>query len=163
LTLKPEQPEVAVGQVFAVTLEVAAEQAVSHLPTTLSYDPRALELLDTELGTFFGDGAEAQTLIDTTQAGRVVVGASRMGRSHGVAGHGKLLTLRFRALGAGPVEIGFEKKRALDAFLQAVGPLATTPAKLLVTSAAAAPKPPAELKREALEPAPARAPEAERP
>jgi general secretion pathway protein D len=163
LVLRPEQPDVAVGQVFEVALEVTAEQAVSHLPATLSYDPRALELVDTEPGGFFGDGAEAQTLIDSAQLGRVVVGASRMGRTHGVAGRGKLLTLRFRALVPGPVEIGFEKKRALDAFLQAVGPLASTPAKVTITGTAAPAKPPVELERDAVEPAPREQPEAQRP
>jgi hypothetical protein len=150
LTLQASRPEVAVGDVFDVTLQVAAEAAVSHLPSTLSYDPHVLELIGTEPGTFFGDGAEAQTLVDGTQIGRVVIGASRMGRTHGVAGHGKLLTLRFRALAPGATEIRFEKKRALDAFLQVVGPLATSSAKVVVASSAA--KPPSEMPRESAQP-----------
>jgi hypothetical protein len=163
LMLRPERPEVAVGEEFAVTLEVTAEQAVSHLPTTLGYDAGALELLDAEAGTFFGDTAEAQTLIDRSQPGRVVVGASRMGRTHGVAGRGRLLTLRFRALRPGPVEIGFEKKRALDAFLQAVGPLATLPAKVTVTAPGAPATPTVDLPPEAVHPAPPEDPGAQRP
>ena len=120
--------------------------------------------MDTEGGSFFGEGAEAQTLIDSSQIGRVVVGASRMGRTHGVAGRGKLLVLRFRALEPGEAEIGFEKKRALDAFLQVVGPLATAPAKVTI-AAAAAPPPvaPAERPREAIEPPERQAPRPEEP
>jgi general secretion pathway protein D len=152
LTLEPSRPEVGVGDLFEVVLAVAAESAVSHLPSTLSYDPQLLELVDTEGGSFFGDGAEAQTLIDSSQIGRVVVGASRMGRTHGVAGHGKLLVLRFRAIKPGTTEIGFEKKRALDAFLQVVGPLATSPAKLVITAPPPPPVAPVEAQREALEP-----------
>jgi general secretion pathway protein D len=163
LMLKPERPEVAVGDVFTVTLEVTAEQAVSHLPATLSYDAATLELIDTEPGGFFGDGAEAQTLIDSAQAGRVVVGASRMGRTHGVAGRGKLLTLRFRALRPGAAEITFDKKRALDAFLQAVGPLSSLPAKVTVTAATGGAKPPVEATRPPVDPTPRERPEAEVP
>jgi hypothetical protein len=73
-----------------------------------------------------------------------------MGRTHGVAGHGKLLTLRFKALAPGATEVRFEKKRALDAFLQVVGPLATAPAKIVVAGSAA--KPPSALPREAAQP-----------
>jgi general secretion pathway protein D len=162
LTLEPSLPAVAVGDLFEVVLAVAAETAVSHLPSTLTYDPQLLELVDTESGSFFGEGAESQILIDSSQLGRVVVGASRMGRTHGVAGHGKLLVLRFRALKPGEAEILFEKKRALDAFLQVVGPLATSPAKLTI---AAAPPPvtPPERPREAIEPAERRAPRPEEP
>jgi hypothetical protein len=118
--------------------------------------------VDTEGGSFFGEGAEAQILIDSSRIGRVVVGASRMGRTHGVAGHGKLLVLRFRALRPGEAEILFEKKRALDAFLQVVGPLATTPAKLTIT-AAAAPTTVPERPREAIEPFDREAPGSEEP
>jgi hypothetical protein len=150
LALETTRPQVAVGDVFDVVLRVTAEAAVSHLPSTLSYDARVLELLDTEPGTFFGEGAEAQTLIDSTQLGRIVIGASRMGRTHGVAGHGKLVTLRFRAIAAGSTEIRFEKKRALDAFLQVVGPLSTSSAKVTVGGAPA--KQPVALSPEAAAP-----------
>ncbi|HVR27974.1 MAG TPA: secretin N-terminal domain-containing protein [Thermoanaerobaculia bacterium] len=137
LALKPARPEVAMGETFDVTLEVAAETAVSHLPVTLAYDPEALELLEAAPGTFFGDETAAQTLIDTATAGRVVLGASRLGRTHGVAGRGELLTLRFRARRPGAAEVWFEKKRALDAFLDVVGPLSTLPAKVVVTGGGA--------------------------
>ncbi len=163
LTLEPSRPEVAVGDLFEVVLAVAAETAVSHLPSTLSYDPQLLELVDTEGGSFFGEGVEAQILIDSSQIGRVVVGASRMGRTHGVAGHGKLLMLRFRALKPGEAEILFEKKRALDAFLQVVGPLATSPAKLTIVAAPPPPVTPPERPREAIEPPERQAPRPEEP
>jgi general secretion pathway protein D len=133
LTLKPSRAQLAVGEEVDVVLEVAAETAVSHLPTTLGYDPARLELVDAEPGDFFGSPEEAQTLVDSAQPGRVVVGASRMGRTHGVAGRGRVLTLRFRALEPGAAEVSFEKKRALDAFLDAVGPLTTTPAKVTIS------------------------------
>ena len=162
LALEPSRPQVAVGDLFDVVLAVTAETAVSHLPSTLAYDPQLLELVDTEGGSFFGEGAEAQTLIDSSQIGRVVVGASRMGRTHGVAGHGKLLMLRFRALRPGEAEIRFEKKRALDAYLQVVGPLATSPAKITIAAAAAPPVVP-ERPREAIAPPEREAPGSEEP
>ena len=137
---------------------------MSHLPSTLQYDPRVLELVDTEAGTSFGEGAESQTLIDSSQIGRVVIGASRMGRTHGVAGRGKLLVLRFRALEPGETEIRFEKKRALDAFLQVVGPLSTSPARLTIAAAATAPPvEPVAPPRDALDPASRQAPQSEPP
>jgi general secretion pathway protein D len=163
LVLEPSRPAVAVGETFDVTLAVTADTSVSHLPSTLTYDPRLLELLDTEAGGFFGEGAEAQTLIDSSQIGRVVIGASRMGRTHGVAGRGNLVVLRFRAIAAGDAEVRFEKKRALDAFLQVVGPLATSPAKLTIGAASAPPAAPAQLPSGALEPAVRTAPEPEAP
>ena len=61
------------------------------------------------------------------------------------------------------VDFAFEKKRALDAFLQVVGPLSTSPAKLTITAPAPTPVTPPERPREAIEPTDRQAPRPEEP
>ena len=132
LSLRALRPAVSRGEVFEVVLDVVAETPVSHLPLRLTYDEQAIELIDIEERDFLGGGQESQLLFDTSRPGVIVVGASRLGRSHGVAGRGELLALQFRALQSGVAEVGFEKKQALNSLLEQVGPLRTSAAKVVV-------------------------------
>ena len=114
-----------VGDQIDVRLEVRAGAPVAHLPTTVSFDPSELAFVSYEAGEFLGGSAQSQVLVAADEPGRLVVGASRLGETPGVAGRGVLLRLRFRRLLPGEGEIRFDKARALDGFLEAVGPIQT--------------------------------------
>ena len=83
-----------------------------------------LEIVDAVAGRFLGGSGEAEVLVDTSRPGRVLMGASRLGRTPGVTGRGELLKMRFRARRFGTGEIFFSESQALDAFLEPVALLA---------------------------------------
>lgn len=147
VSLVPRLLAVAPGDRFEVRLEAAAGRPVSHLPLTLSYDPAVLAVESVERGGFLGAEAESQVLADRSEAGRVVIGASRLGRVAGVDGAGTLLRITFRAVAEGETELTFTAAAARDSALAAL-PLAVEPARVVVAAAAVAPpapqQPPAE-------------------
>ncbi|MEA2694342.1 MAG: ral secretion pathway protein, partial [Acidobacteriota bacterium] len=120
LWLNPKGVEVAPGDRFTVRLEANALDPVSHLPLTLSYDPKVLAVEKVEPGDFLGAKGTAQVLADTSHAGRVVIGASRLGAVPGVAGHGTVAVVTFRALIPGKSRLGLDESKALDRKLRAM-------------------------------------------
>ncbi|HEV7516706.1 MAG TPA: cohesin domain-containing protein, partial [Thermoanaerobaculia bacterium] len=120
LWLTPKGVEVAPGDRFTVRLEANALDPVSHLPLILAYDPKALAVEKVEPGDFLGAKGTAQVLADTSHAGRVVIGASRLGAVPGVAGHGTVAVVTFRALIPGKTRLGLDESKALDRKLRAM-------------------------------------------
>ena len=98
-----------------ISVEVEAVRPVAHVPMTLTYDASGLRLLSVVEGDFFGGPGRGAIMIDSSEAGRIVIGASRLGPDAGVQGTGRLLTLRFEALGSGRSEVRFDETRVLDA------------------------------------------------
>ncbi len=144
----PDRPVVA-GQEFVVGVRVEAASPVSHLPVTLLYDPRRLEVVAVEEGDFLGGPGVAKVLSNASRPGRVVLGASRLGDVAGVTGSGVIARLTFRAQADGVAVVGFEKVKALDSELRPIRPLISEAARIAVGDAAP-PRPAAE----AGEPAP---------
>ena len=105
---------------------------VSHLPVTLRFDRRLLELESVEEGRFLGPENVAKILA-ASRPGRMVLGASRLGAVPGVTGSGVLAKLRFRALAEGEAVVAFEKGKALDAELKPLRPLKTRTARILIS------------------------------
>jgi general secretion pathway protein D len=114
LALQPSVVSVGVGDVFQVAEMVDARTPVSHLPATLSFDSRVLAVEAVVPGGFLGGPGAAQVLADTSSPGSIVLGASRLGRSAGVAGRGTVATITFRALAAGTTPVHFAARRVLD-------------------------------------------------
>jgi general secretion pathway protein D len=132
--LMPRTLEVARGERFVVKVLASAEQPISHLPLSLSYDPAVLSVEQVERGTF---PAEAQILADASRSGEVVLGASRLGEVPGVTGKGTVARITFRArsgASAGSTRIGFTQSKALDASLHPVVPVRTTPLDVVVSA-----------------------------
>ncbi|MFQ5348825.1 MAG: cohesin domain-containing protein, partial [Thermoanaerobaculia bacterium] len=141
LELVPRPTVVAPGDSFTVTLEVEAIRPVSHLPVTLRFDPRLLEVEAVDEGRFLGPEDVAKILA-ASRPGRMILGASRLGDVAGVTGTGVLAKVRFRALAEGEAVVAFAKGKALDAELKAMRPLATKTARILISYEAAAPPAP---------------------
>ncbi len=136
LELQPVRPLVAPGATFDVKLVVNARVPVSHLPVTLTFDPRVLEVVHVQRGGFLGSSGQAQFMADTSNPGRVVLGASRVGQRPGVTGTGLVANLRFRALEEGQTTVGFEKGRALDQRLKPINPVGRAVAVVRVSGTA---------------------------
>ncbi|HXO19714.1 MAG TPA: cohesin domain-containing protein, partial [Thermoanaerobaculia bacterium] len=133
LWLTPQSLKVAAGERFEVRIEAAASAAVSHLPLSLTFDPKVLAVEKVEAGTFLGGAGEAEVLSDgSSLPGELIIGASRLGKVPGVTGTGTLVRITFRAVAAGRSGLEFHDSTALGAGLKALT-LATRPALVEVT------------------------------
>jgi len=120
LSLTPATALVAPGETFEVVLAVETTTAVSHLPTTLSYDAEHLAVERVVPGDFLGGERAAQILADASSPGEIVVGASRLGERPGVAGRGSVVRVVFRALRPGPAQIAIAAERVMDRDLREI-------------------------------------------
>ena len=136
----PVDLAVAPGDTFEVTLEARALDPVSHLPVTLTFDPKVLAVEKVTPGIFLGGPDAAKVLADSSTPGRLVIGASRLGKTAGVAGEGVVARIEFRALAAGSGDLRFDQAKALDSELRPLA-LQTVPAKVVVGGAAPTPVP----------------------
>ncbi|MGB5342867.1 MAG: secretin N-terminal domain-containing protein [Thermoanaerobaculia bacterium] len=136
LELQPPRPLVAPGAAFEVQLVASAKVPVSHLPVTLVFDPRVLEVIHVQRGGFLGSEGQARFMADSSSPGRIVLGASRVGQQPGVTGNGLVASLRFRALEAGQTSLSFEKGRALDKRLKPITPIGRAQAVVRVSGTA---------------------------
>jgi general secretion pathway protein D len=136
LQLQPPRPLVAPGSTFEVQLVAKAKVPVSHLPVTLTFDPRLLEVVQVQRGGFLGSSGQAKFMADSSTPGRVVLGASRVGQQSGVTGSGLVASLRFRALEAGQTTLDFEKGRALDKGLEPIKPVGKSQSVIRVSGTA---------------------------
>jgi len=125
LSLEPAVVSVGTDETFQVTLAVDARIPVSHLPTTISYDPERLAVERVDAGDFLGGSGAAQVLADTSTRGSIVLGASRLGQRPGVAGRGAVATITFRSLGVGSSPIRISDRRVLDPDLLEIAGVAT--------------------------------------
>lgn len=101
-----------------LALEIRADSLASvyGLAFDLTY-PSGLLRYDgvTEGGFLDGDGASTSLQVARVEAGRLVVGHSRLGDVGATTGSGLLLTLRFTAVGPGTGSIAFARNRLFDA------------------------------------------------
>jgi hypothetical protein len=130
LWLTPGKLSVSPGDTFEVRVQAEAGRAVSHLPLSLSFDPKVLAVERVDAGDFLGGAGQAQVMSDSGRPGSLVIGASRLGQVPGVKGKGTVARIVFRAVARGRSDLVFEGK-ALDAGLK---PLAvrTRPARIEV-------------------------------
>ena len=98
--------QVKAGETFVVTLDLKTDQPLRGAPLQLAYSKERLELLSIDEGELFKQGG-AQTsftkAIDAV-AGRASAGVLR-NQATGATGQGNVLTLRLKALSAGPAEL----------------------------------------------------------
>ncbi|MDX1632789.1 MAG: cohesin domain-containing protein, partial [Thermoanaerobaculia bacterium] len=130
--VSPKGLFVAPGDRFEVRVQARAENAVSHLPFRLRFDPEVLDLRSWKRGGLLGDESEAQILVAERDPGELLVGASRLGDRPGVDGEGNLVVLTFEALAAGSSPLRLEDPRALDDALRTVGPIRADEARVVV-------------------------------
>ena len=142
IRLKPSKRSIGVGDRFEVAIQIDAAQPVSHLPITLNYNDKRLQVLDVWAGDFLGSEQEGKFLSEYSEPGRIVIGASRLGDRAGVQGRGTVAYIQFRALAKGRAAIRFEKGRALDQDLAPIQPIKKEKTILRIGSEGEAIEPP---------------------
>ena len=135
IRLQPKKKMIGVGDRFDVAVQIDAAQPVSHLPITLRYDEKRLQVVDVWSGHFIGAKKDSQFLSEFSEPGRVVMGASRLGNRQGVQGRGTVAYVRFRALAEGRAVVRFEKGKALDQSLTPILPIKRKKAVIQVGAA----------------------------
>ena len=132
LALDPSMVSVRAGDTFTVAVEVDARVPVAHLPATLVFDAAVLAVERVEAGDFLGGDDAAEVAADTSTAGEIVLGASRRRAQPGVAGHGRLALVTFRALAPGKTEVRFAAERAMGVDLAPIAGVDTRTATVEV-------------------------------
>jgi len=124
-------PEVKVGDVFTVTLNLASGQPLRGAPLEIAYPAQALEVLEVSEGAFFkqDDGVTSFTQAINAQTGRVGVGVLRSD-STGATGQATLLSMRLKAKSAGPLELKLTSLKPIS--LEGAVPLAELPVLTMV-------------------------------
>jgi general secretion pathway protein D len=133
--LSPRSLAVQPGDTFDVRLEASAAQPVSHLPLTLTFNPEVLVVEKVEPGDFLGETGQFQVLSDTSAAGRLVIGASRLGQIPGVEGEGTVAQITFRALAPGRASLDFPQGVVLGPDLLPVEPVEVRAGRIEVVPA----------------------------
>jgi general secretion pathway protein D len=107
--------EVQQGQQFEVEVGVEEAKALFAVPLTLQFDPARLRYLGASEGEFLKQDGKLTSFVSAPGAGKVTVGLSRLGEVGGIDGGGRLFTVRFQALAAGPSPIRFASPQLRDA------------------------------------------------
>ncbi len=132
LRLLPQMIAVAPGESFELEVEIATTSAVAHVPMTLTWDPDLLAVEKVLPGDFLAasDGRNVDFVSDEATPGELVLAANRVAGASGVAGHGALARIRFRALGSGNATVAIAARRLLDAQLFEIAAAAVSPAEV---------------------------------
>lgn len=103
------------GTIFTRTVEIKDTQGVFFAAFDLTYDPAVIEFIDAMEGTFLNKNGSNPTAFHATlqngTQGRIVIGMTRLGQIGDVSGSGTLLTLSFRAVGAGTTTLAFSNPK----------------------------------------------------
>ncbi|HEV8631893.1 MAG TPA: secretin N-terminal domain-containing protein [Thermoanaerobaculia bacterium] len=135
LRLVPGAVAVAAGDRFELRLDADARVPLSHLPLVITYDPQIVTPVSWTRGELLGGEGEAELLGAVSGAGRLLLGASRLGDRPGVTGKGTVAVIAFEAKHAGDTAIRFERPKALGPALEAL-PATAQGAQVRVTPAA---------------------------
>lgn len=98
--------DVRAGDIFTASVGIKTDVPVRGMPLVLDYDPKSLQAVDAEEGTFLKQDNAVVSLSKNVQQneGRMSIGLLR-NIADGAKGEGALLTLKFKALKAGDTEI----------------------------------------------------------
>ncbi len=111
-------------------VEIATTAPVAHVPLTVSWDPALLELEKVVWGDFLGSGKNAVFVSDSTTPGELAVEADRVAGASGVAGHGALARIHFRALSVGIAAVAVGVQRVQDAERYELAAVASPPSEV---------------------------------
>lgn len=108
VSVSPATGTVNKGDAFIRTVEVQSVGNTYYVAFDLTYDPAVIEYIDAEEGSFLSrnepDSTNLQAALENGTQGKVVFGLTRLGGGE-VSGGGTLLTLYFKAVGAGTTSI----------------------------------------------------------
>jgi general secretion pathway protein D len=103
--VSPAPGTVTKGQEFTRTVDVQNAGNTYYAAFDVTYDPKVIEFLDADEGSFFNQNQAGSTWFEAAlqngSQGRVALGITRLGAVGEVSGSGNLVTLHFKAVGIG--------------------------------------------------------------
>ena len=101
---------------------VSGVQNAYSVPLQVSYDPKALQVVNVSNGPFLSQDGQIVTLVkrDDDSSGTLQINASRPPGSAGVSGQGTVVTLTFRAKAPGQSTLSISKGGAVDPAMHAI-------------------------------------------
>ncbi|REJ81825.1 MAG: hypothetical protein DWQ36_05245 [Acidobacteria bacterium] len=102
------------GERFEVAVAIRGVHGVAHLPGRIEFDAARLRYLGVRAGEWFSAGRSVQVLARERDAGSLVLGASHLGASDGVAGGGEVFWVEFEAIAPGAAQISLAEVEARD-------------------------------------------------
>jgi general secretion pathway protein D len=110
------------GATFTVNVVVSGVQNAYSVPLQVSYDPKALQVVNVSNGPFLSQDGQLVTLVkrDDDSSGTLQINASRPPGSTGVSGQGTVVTLTFRAKAPGQSNLSISKGGAVDPAMHAI-------------------------------------------
>lgn len=114
-----------VGSTFQVAVTLDNGHDVYSVPLQMQFDPKVLQLVNVDAGSFLGRDGQAVALVHRDDGnGLVTISSSRPPSVAGVSGQGNLCTLTFKAVAAGDSNLALVKvgaRNSAQANLPAVG------------------------------------------
>jgi general secretion pathway protein D len=110
------------GATFTVNVLVSGVQNAYSVPLQVSYDPKALQVINVSNGPFLSQDGQLVTLVkrDDDSSGTLQINASRPPGSAGVSGQGTVVTLTFRAKAPGQSTLSISKGGAVDPAMHSI-------------------------------------------
>ncbi len=110
------------GATFTVNVGISGVQNAYSVPLQVSYDPKALQVVNVSNGPFLSQDGQLVTLVkrDDDSSGTLQINASRPPGSAGVSGQGTIVTLTFRAKAPGQSTLSISKGGAVDPAMHAI-------------------------------------------
>jgi general secretion pathway protein D len=109
------------GSTFAVNVLLTGSQNVYSVPLQVSYDPKALQVVNVSNGGFLSQDGQAVALVHRDDGnGTLQITATRPPGSGGVSGQGAVVTLTFMAKTVGQSAVTISKGGARDPAMQAL-------------------------------------------
>ncbi len=118
----PANVRQAPGSTFAINVLLSGAQNVYSVPLQVSYDPKALQVVNVSNGGFLSQDGQAVALVhrDDDQSGTLQITATRPPGAGGVSGQGAVVTLTFLARSSGQSTLTISKGGARDPGMQAL-------------------------------------------
>jgi general secretion pathway protein D len=110
------------GTTFAVNVVLTGAQNVYSVPLQVSYDPKALQVVNVSSGSFLSQDGQIVPIVkrDDDTTGTLQITATRPPGAPGVSGQGAVVTLTFMAKTAGQSLLTILKGGARDPGMQAI-------------------------------------------
>jgi general secretion pathway protein D len=110
VAITPGNSTQAVGSTFQVAVTMQQGQDIFSVPMQLQFNPRVLQLVNVDSGTFLSQDGQPATVVHRDDGnGMVTIGATRPPQAKGVSGQGSVCTLTFKAVAVGDSPIAFVK------------------------------------------------------
>jgi general secretion pathway protein D len=110
------------GSTFSVNVMLTGAQNAYSVPLQVSYDPKALQVVNVSNGNFLSKDGQAVALVhrDDDGSGTLQITATRPPGAAGVSGQGTVVTLTFMAKGSGQSTLAISRGGARDPSMQPI-------------------------------------------